>query len=111
MDEALMDAAGPDAVFMHCLPAHRGEEVTEEVLEGRRSIVWEQAQNRLYIQEAITGVSTTSSRKECDHEDAQKVVLAYSGGLGHIGYPQVAHRRVRLRGDLLRRRRRPGGGT
>ena len=53
VDEALMDAAGPDAVFMHCLPAHRGEEVTEEVLEGWRSIVWEQAQNRQYIQEAI----------------------------------------------------------
>ena len=53
VDEALMDAAGPDAVFMHCLPAHRGEEVAEEVLEGWRSIVWEQAQNRQYIQEAI----------------------------------------------------------
>jgi len=53
VDEALMDEAGPDAVFMHCLPAHRGEEVAEEVLEGWRSIVWEQAQNRQYIQEAI----------------------------------------------------------
>ena len=53
VDKALMDAAGPDAVFMHCLPAHRGEEVAEEVLEGWRSIVWEQAQNRQYIQEAI----------------------------------------------------------
>ncbi len=53
VDEALMDTAGPDAVFMHCLPAHRGEEVAEEVLEGWRSIVWEQAQNRQYIQEAI----------------------------------------------------------
>jgi ornithine carbamoyltransferase len=53
VNEALMDAAGPDAIFMHCLPAHRGEEVAEEVLEGWRSIVWEQAQNRQYIQEAI----------------------------------------------------------
>ncbi len=53
VDEALMDAAGKDAVFMHCLPAHRGEEVAEEVLEGWRSIVWEQAQNRQYVQEAI----------------------------------------------------------
>jgi ornithine carbamoyltransferase len=53
VDEALMDAAATDAVFMHCLPAHRGEEVTEGVLEGKRSIVWEQALNRLYIQEAI----------------------------------------------------------
>ena len=53
VDASLMDLAHPDAVFMHCLPAHRGEEVTEEVLEGPRSIVWEQAENRLYIQEAI----------------------------------------------------------
>jgi len=50
---SLMDHAAPDAVFMHCLPAHRGEEVTEEVLEGSQSIVWEQARNRLFVQEAI----------------------------------------------------------
>ncbi|HNU74014.1 MAG: Ornithine carbamoyltransferase [Deltaproteobacteria bacterium ADurb.BinA179] len=49
----LMDRAAGDAVFMHCLPAHRGEEVAEEVLEGPRSIVWEQAENRLYVQEVI----------------------------------------------------------
>lgn len=53
VDDAIMAEAAPDAVFMHCLPAHRGEEVTESVLEGGRSIVWEQARNRLYIQEAI----------------------------------------------------------
>ena len=49
----LMQKADPNAVFMHCLPAHRGEEVTEEVLEGNQSIVWEQARNRLFVQEAI----------------------------------------------------------
>ncbi|HHO77133.1 MAG TPA: ornithine carbamoyltransferase [Deltaproteobacteria bacterium] len=49
----IMEHAVPEAVFMHCLPAHRGEEVTEDVLEGPQSIVWEQAQNRLYVQEAI----------------------------------------------------------
>lgn len=53
VDEALMEMARPDAVFMHCLPAHRGEEVSEGVLEGERSIVWEQATNRLYVQEAV----------------------------------------------------------
>ncbi|MDT8272895.1 MAG: ornithine carbamoyltransferase, partial [Desulfomonilia bacterium] len=53
VDEVLMGVAAPDAVFMHCLPAHRGEEVTGDVLEGPRSIVWEQALNRLYVQEAI----------------------------------------------------------
>ncbi|VFU13750.1 Ornithine carbamoyltransferase [anaerobic digester metagenome] len=51
--KALMDRAADGAVFMHCLPAHRGEEVTEEVLESGRSIVWEQAKNRLYVQEAV----------------------------------------------------------
>ncbi len=51
--EALMDRAAGGAVFMHCLPAHRGEEVTEEVLESGRSIIWEQAKNRLYVQEAV----------------------------------------------------------
>ncbi len=49
----LLEAAGPRAVFMHCLPAHRGEEVTDDVIDGPRSIVWDQAENRLHIQKAI----------------------------------------------------------
>jgi ornithine carbamoyltransferase len=53
VDAKIMAGAGKDAVFMHCLPAHRGEEVSEEVLEGAQSVVWEQARNRLFIQEAI----------------------------------------------------------
>jgi ornithine carbamoyltransferase len=46
IDDALLARAGTDAVFLHCLPAHRGEEVTEAVLEGPRSRVWRQAANR-----------------------------------------------------------------
>lgn len=49
----LMAAARPDAVFMHCLPAHRGEEVTAEVIDGPQSVVWDQAENRLHAQKAL----------------------------------------------------------
>jgi ornithine carbamoyltransferase len=48
-----MAAAAPDAIFMHCLPAHRGEEVTAEVIDGARSLVWEEAENRLHAQKAL----------------------------------------------------------
>ncbi len=50
---ALMAAAKPDALFMHCLPAHAGQEVTQEVLDGPRSIIFDQAENRLHMQKAI----------------------------------------------------------
>lgn len=53
VDDALLDAAGPDAVAMHCLPAHRGEEITSAVMDGPRSIIWEQSENRLHIQKAL----------------------------------------------------------
>ncbi len=46
--DALLDAAGPEAVFLHCLPAHRGDEVTDEVVDGGRSQVWRQAENRMH---------------------------------------------------------------
>jgi ornithine carbamoyltransferase len=52
VNQAVMNAA-PEAVFMHCLPAHRGEEVTDEVIDGRRSVVFDQAENRLYAQMAL----------------------------------------------------------
>lgn len=53
VDDALMSCAHDDAIFLHCLPAHRGEEVTESVLEGPRSRVFDQAENRLHVQKAI----------------------------------------------------------
>ena len=53
VDDRLMDAAEPDALFMHCLPAHRGEEVTAAVIDGPRSVVFDQAENRLHAQKGI----------------------------------------------------------
>jgi ornithine carbamoyltransferase len=53
VDAALLDAAGPEAVVMHCLPAHRGEEITSDVMDGPRSIIWEQSENRLHVQKAL----------------------------------------------------------
>jgi ornithine carbamoyltransferase len=53
VDSALLDAAGPEAVVMHCLPAHRGEEITSEVMDGPRSIIWDQSENRLHVQKAL----------------------------------------------------------
>jgi ornithine carbamoyltransferase len=49
----LMSLAKPDALFLHCLPAHRGEEVTAEVMDGPRSVVWDQAENRLHTAVAV----------------------------------------------------------
>jgi ornithine carbamoyltransferase len=53
VDDALMSLASERAIFLHCLPAHRGEEVTDEVIEGARSRVFDQAENRLHVQKAI----------------------------------------------------------
>jgi len=53
LDTALLRTAAPDAIVLHCLPAHRGEEITDEVIEGAQSAVWQQAENRLHAQKAL----------------------------------------------------------
>ncbi|MFZ4534757.1 ornithine carbamoyltransferase [Propionivibrio sp.] len=53
VDAEMMRVARPDALFMHCLPAHRGEEVSAEVFDGPQSVVWDEAENRLHVQKAL----------------------------------------------------------
>ena len=53
VDAALMSCARPDAIFQHCLPAHRGEEVTADVIDGPQSVIWDEAENRMWAQMAL----------------------------------------------------------
>ena len=53
VDEVLMAQAKPNALFLHCLPAHRGEEVTDAVIDGPRSVVWDEAENRIHAQKSV----------------------------------------------------------
>jgi len=53
LDDALLALAKPDSIVLHCLPAHRGEEISDSVIEGSHSVVWDEAENRLHIQKAI----------------------------------------------------------
>jgi ornithine carbamoyltransferase len=53
VNEALMSGAKPDAAFLHCLPAHRGEEVTDAVIDGPQSVVWDEAENRIHAQKSV----------------------------------------------------------
>lgn len=64
VDDALMEAAADGAIFLHCLPAHRGEEVTESVLEGPRSRIFDQAENRLHVQKAILATVVANGEGE-----------------------------------------------
>lgn len=53
VNEKIMNLVGNDCIFMHCLPAKRGQEVTSDVIDGPQSVVWDEAQNRLHIQKEI----------------------------------------------------------
>jgi ornithine carbamoyltransferase len=77
VDSTLMKAADPSAIFLHCLPAHRGEEVSEEVIEGRQSRVWDQAENRLHVQKAI--MATLMGKREREQEKRERGRNSVSG--------------------------------
>jgi ornithine carbamoyltransferase len=70
VNEAMMDMAPPGALFMHCLPAHRGEEVTDEVLDGPQSVALEQAENRLHAHKAIL-MAVLAGQEEVKARQAQ----------------------------------------
>ena len=53
VDRAMLDAAAEEVLFMHCLPAHRGEEISPDLLDDPRSVAWDQAENRLHAQKAL----------------------------------------------------------
>jgi ornithine carbamoyltransferase len=64
VDARLMASAPAGAIFLHCLPAHRGEEVAEDVIEGKQSRVWDQAENRLHVQKAVMAVLMGKRERE-----------------------------------------------
>jgi len=63
VNRKLMQHAKPDAIVMHCLPAHRGEEISAEILDGPRSVVWDEAENRLHVQKAILEILLTGGTR------------------------------------------------
>jgi ornithine carbamoyltransferase len=70
VDYAVMASAKPDAIFMHCLPAHRGDEVTADVIDGPQSVVWQEAENRLHVQKAILAWCLDTSPAPASAEQA-----------------------------------------
>ena len=79
LDEALMAHARDDAVALHCLPAHPGEEITEGVLYGERSAVWDQAENRLHAQKALLELLLSTDVRQAagvTHEDLLALLIA-----------------------------------
>jgi len=89
VNERLMAKAGTDCLFMHCLPAHRGLEVTDAVIDSKRSVVFQQAANRLPSEKAIL-----VSLLESDHEASEESRARILGRLGHVDHHSMAQRKL-----------------
>jgi len=76
VNAALLAVAGPDAIVMHCLPAHRGEEITSDVMDGPQSVIFEQSENRLHVQKALLveliGAADAGDRAHQDEPSASQ---------------------------------------
>ena len=117
VDDALLDAAGPDVVAMHCLPAHRGEEITSAVMDGPRSLIWEQSENRLHVQKALLVGLLDGTRRRMSEELYERYkdalrrghVAAVRGRLdvAEAAYREAAADRARSAAAPRRPRRRP----
>jgi ornithine carbamoyltransferase len=82
VNSALMSLAAPNAIFMHCLPAHRGAEVTDEVIDSRASVVFDQAENRLHTQKALLAMLARSAViPSHSHASGGHPALRPAGGL------------------------------
>lgn len=109
VDEALMAHAKPDAIFMHCLPAHRGDEVTDAVMDGPQSVVWDEAENRLHAQKAIlvwclnngrlpTRVAAGKKKPSRKSASAKKSAAPKKTARKKVATKKVASKRPRTRG-------------
>ena len=98
VDTKLMSLATPDALFMHCLPAHRGEEVTPEVIDGPQSVVIEQAENRLHLQKALMNelVLANLARRGKVETSSREIEtrLADAAGNGAVKKPSVIRQAI-----------------
>ena len=86
-------ARDPDAIVLHCLPAHRGEEITDEVIEGPASLVWQQAENRLHAQKALLEWALPA---------AQATPPRSVGHLVRTMSPTICHRHRHVDGDQVK---------